>query len=101
MPEARVVAAFSTMPCEVLSGVYDAKRRIRRPSLVCCGDDAIGKSVAAKLIRDAGFDPVDTGGLRIARDVELVALRIDELTYGGAGGPALAHRFERLAQQRA
>src|SRR3989454_12725062 len=47
IPKARVVAAFQTVPSEVLSGVYEAKRKASRPSLVYCGDDDTGKAVAA------------------------------------------------------
>src|SRR6266566_7504926 len=53
IPKARVVAAFGTVPSEVLFGVYEAKRKASRPSLVYCGDDESGKGVAAELIRDA------------------------------------------------
>src|SRR5271165_7276580 len=67
VPGARVVAAFQTVPSEVLFGVYQARREAGRPSLVYCGDDEAGKGVAAELIRDVGFDPVDAGPLRIAR----------------------------------
>ena len=67
-----------------------------RPSLVYCGDDSSSKRVAGELIRDAGFDPVDAGPLRIARYTEPFALLIGELAYGGAGGPELTYRFERL-----
>ena len=63
---AHVVAAFQTIPSEVLFGVYEAKRKTSRPSLVYCGDDESGKTVAAEQIRDVGFDPVDAGPLRIA-----------------------------------
>src|SRR5467141_2000857 len=59
IPKARVVAAFQTVPSEVLFGVYEAKRKAKRPSLVYCGDDESSKGVAAGLIRDVGFDPVD------------------------------------------
>src|SRR5215467_3149893 len=59
IPQARVVAAFGTVPSEVLFSVYDGRRKAKRPSLVYCGDDRRSKNVAAKLIRDAGFDPVD------------------------------------------
>src|SRR5207253_2310745 len=38
-PKARVVAAFQTVPSEVLFGVYEARRKAGRPSLVYCGDD--------------------------------------------------------------
>jgi len=61
IPKARVVAAFNTVPSEVLFGVYEAKRKASRPSLVYYGDDESGKGVAAELIRDVGFDPVDAG----------------------------------------
>lgn len=96
IPKARVVAAFTTVPSEVLFGVYEANRETSRPSLVYCGDDESGKRVAAELIRDVGFDPVDAGPLRIARYVEPFALLVAELAYGGTGGPELAYRFERF-----
>ena len=96
IPKAHVVAAFNTVPSEVLFGVYDARRRARRPSLIYCGDHAAGKVIAADLIRDAGFEPVDAGPLRIARYIEPFALLVGELAYDGAGGPELAYRFERF-----
>jgi hypothetical protein len=37
IPKARVVCAFNTVPSEVLFGVYEARRRATRPSLVYCG----------------------------------------------------------------
>ena len=96
IPKARVVCAFNTVPSEVLFAVYEARRRAMRPSLVYCGDDSSSKRIAAELIRDAGFDPVDAGPLRIARYTEPFALLIGELAYGGAGGPELTYRFERF-----
>jgi 8-hydroxy-5-deazaflavin:NADPH oxidoreductase len=53
-PNAKIVCAFNTVPSEVLFGVYAARRRANRPSLVYCGDDAGSKAVAAELIRDVG-----------------------------------------------
>jgi predicted dinucleotide-binding enzyme len=94
--KAHVVAAFNTVPSEVLFGVYEARRRSGRPSLVYCGDHAASKDVAAKLIRDTGFDQVDAGPLRIARYIEPFALLIGQLAYEGEGGPELASRFERV-----
>ena len=93
---AQVVCAFNTVPSEVLFGVYEAREKAPRPSLVYCGDDARGKKVAASLIRDVGFEPVDAGPLRIARYNEPFALLMAELAYGGRGGPELAYRFERF-----
>ena len=56
------------------------------------------KPVAAGLIRDVGFDPVDAGPLRIARYTEPFALLVGQLAYEGAEGPELAYRFERFRQ---
>ena len=96
VPRAHVVLAFNTVPSEVLFGVFESKGKETRPSLVYCGDDQSAKNVAAKLIHDAGFDPVDAGRLRIARYTEPFALLVGELAYGGDGGPELAYRFERF-----
>ena len=96
IPKARVVCAFNTVPSEVLFNVSDARRKTPRPGLVYCGDDESSKGVAADLIRDAGFDPVDAGPLRIARYTEPFALLIAQLAYEGTGGPELAYRFERF-----
>ncbi len=96
IPKARVVSAFNTVPSEALFGVYEARRKATRPSLVYCGDDSRSKRVAAELIRDVGFDPVDAGPLRIARYSEPFALLVAELAYEGKGGAELAYRFERF-----
>ncbi len=96
VPKAKVVCAFNTVPSEVLFGVYEARHKASRSSLVYCGDDAPGKAVAAALIRDVGFEPVDAGPLRIARYTEPFALLMGQLAYEGDGGPELAYRFERF-----
>ncbi len=96
VPRAHVVLAFNTVPSEALFGVFESKSKGTRPSLVYCGDSTNAKNVAAKLIHDAGFDPVDAGGLRIARYAEPFGLLVGELAYSGEGGPELAYRFERF-----
>jgi predicted dinucleotide-binding enzyme len=98
VPKARVVSAFNTVPSEVLPGVFEARRRAARPSLLYCGDESRSKAIAADLIRDVGFDPVDAGPLRIARYTEPFALLVAQLAYEGKGGPELAYRFERLGK---
>ena len=82
----------------MLFAVHEARRKASRPSLVYCGDDRRGKKVAAGLIRDAGFDAVDAGPLRIARYTEPFALLIGQLAYEGEEGPELAYRFERFGK---
>jgi 8-hydroxy-5-deazaflavin:NADPH oxidoreductase len=95
---ARVVSAFSTVPSEVLFDVFEARRKATRPNVVYCGDDARSKEVAAGLIRDVGFDPVDAGPLRIARYIEPFTLLIGRLAYEGDEGPELAYRFLRFGK---
>ena len=97
---ASVVSAFGTVPSEVLFDVFEAKRRRtrRRPSLLYCGNNDEAKSVVAQLIRDVGFEPVDTGPLRIARYLEPFTLAIAQLAYEGDEGPELAYRIERFGK---
>src|SRR2546425_1002526 len=99
VPKARVVSAFNTVPSEVLFGIFEARRKARRASLIYCGDDASSKKIAAELIRDVGFEPVDAGPLRIARYTEPFALLIAQLAYEGDEGPELAYRFERFGSK--
>jgi len=93
--KAHVVAAFGTVPSEVLFGVYAARNKANRPDLVYCGDDAIAKKLAARLIREAGFEPVDAGPLRMVRYTEPFALLVAQLAYERKGGPEVAYRFQR------
>jgi len=95
VPKSKVVSAFNSIPSEVLFDVFDSRNRKDRPSMVYCGDDAASKKIAAKLIDDVGFDPVDAGPLRIARYTEPFALLVAQLAYDGREGPELAYRFER------
>jgi 8-hydroxy-5-deazaflavin:NADPH oxidoreductase len=95
-PKARIVSAFGTVPSEVLFGVYDARRKKNRPSLVYCGDDKKAKKTAAKLIRDVGFEPLDAGPLETARYAESFSMLVAQLAYEGKKGPEIAYRVERF-----
>jgi len=99
VPQARIVSAFNTVPSEVLFGVFEARRKATKPSLVYCGDDARSKKIAAQLIQDVGFDPIDAGPLRVARYTEPFTLLIAQLAYEGDEGPELAYRFVRLGRK--
>jgi predicted dinucleotide-binding enzyme len=99
VPKARIVSAFNTVPSEVLFGVFEARRKATKPSLVYCGDDARSKKIAAELIQDVGFDPIDAGPLRVARYTEPFTLLIAQLAYEGDEGPELAYRFVRFGRK--
>jgi len=96
---ADVVAAFSTVPSEVLFDVFEGKRRRRRrPSLMYCGNSQDAKEVTASLIHDVGFEPVDAGPLRIARYLEPFSLAMAQLAYEGSEGPEMAYRIEHFGR---
>lgn len=97
-PTARVVSAFGTVPSEVFFPVFEARDRSPHPALLYCGDDDDAKELTVKLIRDAGFEPVDAGPLRMARYFEPFTLIMARLAYEGDRGPELAYRFEWLSQ---
>jgi predicted dinucleotide-binding enzyme len=61
-------------------------------------EEVRAKDLAAMLIRDVGFDPVDAGPLRIARYVEPFSLLMGQLAYEGDEGPEIAYRLERFEQ---
>jgi 8-hydroxy-5-deazaflavin:NADPH oxidoreductase len=92
--KAHVVAAFGTVPSEVFFDVFERKRNQNRPSLMYYGNHPGAKRVAARLIRDVGFDPVDAGPLRMARYAEPFTLLVAQLAYEGDRGPKLAYRLE-------
>jgi predicted dinucleotide-binding enzyme len=108
LPKAHVVSAFNTVPSEVFFSVFEragSGRRDagngKRPSLVYCGGNAHAKKVAAQLITDVGFEPIDAGPLRIARYTEPLALLVAQLAYEGDRGPAMSYRFEWFEERNA
>jgi 8-hydroxy-5-deazaflavin:NADPH oxidoreductase len=81
---ARVVKAFNTVAAPVVVQAAAAPGRL---SLVYCGDHAAAKQLAAGLIVDAGFVPVDAGRLEAAREVEALGRLLADLAYGRGPGP--------------
>ena len=92
---AQVVAAFGTVPSEVLFSVFESRRNKNRPSLIYYGDHKRAKTVAARLIRDVGFDPVDAGPLETARYTEPFTMLVAQLAYETSRSAKLAYRFLR------
>ncbi len=64
-PDARVVRAFNTMSYMIFA--REANRADPKLAIPIAGDDAPAVQVAARLVRDAGFDPVVVGKLADAR----------------------------------
>jgi predicted dinucleotide-binding enzyme len=99
VPGVDVVSAFNNIPSEVLFDVFEARGQATRPSMVYCGDAQTGKDLAATLIRDVGFEPIDVGPLSNARYTEPLAMLIAHLAYEGNEGPELAYRFEWMKRK--
>jgi predicted dinucleotide-binding enzyme len=98
---AAVVAAFGSVPSEVLFTVFNARDSREPPSLFYCGDDEEAKDVVAELIRDVGFEPTDVGPLRSARYIEPFTMLVAKVAYEGDGGPAVAYRVEWREEEEA
>ena len=65
LPGTRLVRAFNTIGYTILAS--EAARADPRLPIPTAGDDAEAVTVAAGLVRDAGFEPVVAGGLADAR----------------------------------
>ncbi len=91
-PGARVVKAFSTTGAE----------NMRQPRLgdaiaanFLAGDDAQAKAVVVGLSRDLGMEPVDTGGLARAQQLESLAILWISLAYQQGLGRDFAFALAR------
>src|SRR5689334_11892168 len=65
LPGARLVRAFNTLSYTIFE--REANRPAPRLAVPIAGDDPEAVQVAAQLVRDAGFDPVEVGKLADAR----------------------------------
>ncbi len=78
---ALVVKAFNTAFAEI----YHTESRLfgsRRLTMFYCGDHKQAKATVARLINEAGFDPIDAGPLTSARQLEPLAMLMIQLGYG-------------------
>ncbi len=94
IPGVPVVKAFNTIFAEVMEPgkqIFDGQKATG----FYCGDDAAAKATVAKLIEDAGFEPVDAGVLQNARYLEPMAQLNIQIAYGLGGGTNVAFRYMR------
>lgn len=78
LPKARVVKAFNT----VFAQHMDSGRLGDKPlTAFVAADDAAAKKVVMELARGIGFDPVDAGPLKSARQLEPLAFFNIQLGY--------------------
>ncbi|MEW6721708.1 MAG: NADPH-dependent F420 reductase [Candidatus Micrarchaeota archaeon] len=78
---AKVVKGLNTIFANVhRSGNPDFRGQV--PSVFYCGDDKGAKEKVAKLIGDAGYEPIDAGPLKNARYVEPYAMLLIQVGSG-------------------
>jgi predicted dinucleotide-binding enzyme len=87
MAGARLVKSFNTLTAAFQASEAGRPAQTRVVQWLC-GDDAEAKEIVAGLIRDAGFEPADVGGLADATVME--APRREGAVYGEEYRPAEA-----------
>jgi predicted dinucleotide-binding enzyme len=88
MPGANLVKSFNTLTSGFQASEAGREPADQRVVLFLCGDDAAAKATVSDLIGDAGFAPVDLGGLADAAPME--APRRPGAVYGEEYRPAEA-----------
>ena len=87
---ARYVKAFNT----VFATFMHDTRPATPASHLYCGDDETAKATVASLIEDAGFEPIDLGGIDQTPLLEALARIVIGLAYRQGYGPLL-YRFDK------
>jgi 8-hydroxy-5-deazaflavin:NADPH oxidoreductase len=82
-----VAKAFNTNYARLYAHLGEARSK---PGCLFCGDDEV-KEVTARLIGDAGYEPIDAGGLENARALE------DFLHVSSAVSNTMGRFFYRMA----
>lgn len=94
VPEAKVVKAFNTVFATVYAS-QNPKIKGNQISVFYAGDNEEAKAKVAELITKMGFDAVDAGPLKAARNLEPMALLNISLGYGLGHGPNIGFSFIR------
>ena len=90
VPNARVVKVFNTTGFNNMKApAYDGAATM----MLYAGDDGSAKQAARDLAASIGFEPIDAGVLKRARELEHLASLWISLAYGALGAPALGREF--------
>lgn len=84
IPDARIVKAFNTISAPVIKS-GNIKFNGITPDVYFCGNDEGSKAVVKGLIRDIGFEAVDSGPLTNARYLEPISEFVIQLAILGLG----------------
>ena len=93
-PQAKVVKAFNTVFASVYAS-QDPTIKGKPVTVFYAGDDTDAKNKVAELIGRMGFDAVDAGPLKAARNLEPLAMLNIGLGYGMGHGTDVGFSFNR------
>jgi NADPH-dependent F420 reductase len=92
-PEARVVKAFNTLSAATME---DPRYGAQNAHVFICGDDEEAKGTVKELALVLGFEPVECGPLKLARQLEpLAALYVYLAVFQGWGGDCAFRMLKR------
>jgi predicted dinucleotide-binding enzyme len=94
IPGAKVVKAFNTVFAQVFAS-QNPKIKGNKITVFYAADDKEAKTKVADLISKMGFDAVDAGTLKAARNLEPLALLNIGLGYGLGHGTSIGFSFLR------
>jgi len=93
IPKARVVKAFNTVFAPNQSTARVGGEQL---TAFIAGNDSGAKQIVSQLTRDIGFDPVDCGPLKAARNLESMANLIINLAYTFGMGNKMGFKLVKL-----
>lgn len=92
-PAARVIKAFNTLSAATMENPQYGDQAA---NVFLCGDDAQAKEIVSQLATQLGFEPVDCGPLRMARQLEALAMLYVHLAvFEGWGGDCAFRMLKR------
>ncbi len=92
-PEARVVKAFNSLSAATMENPQYGDLRAH---VFICGDDEEAKATVKQLAAALGFDPIECGPLKLARQLEpLAALYVYLAIFQGWGGDCAFRMLRR------
>ncbi len=92
LPKAHVVKAFNTV---FATNQSTAKVGNEQLTAFIAGDNLKAKQTVAKLTKDIGFDPVDCGPLKAARNLEAMGNLIINLAYNYGMGNKMGYKLAK------
>lgn len=97
-PGARVIAALPPFAHAIASRQLAYDRELT-PTVFLCGDDAAGKRIVERLVRELGAEPVDAGPLEASRLVEPAMMLTVSIAYAGVPRGVGLRLLERASYQ--